>query len=192
MITDSEQARQSGAGVATLPVRLYGRRSCQKTRFYGEALHERNVAYAFRDVSDAAAAGELRRIFGGDPAGDKKFPTLLIHGKRLRNPSERDLDRALAHAGLYDPGVVHEPNAKRFVRYMLPRDAFVSYSEHNDAIVLSHIEVPREKRGSGLGKTFALEVFPRVKALGKPTRITCPFLRKVAADNDEWAHHFGI
>ncbi len=147
----------------------------------------------FRDVEeDEEAARELRAIFGNDPAGHTKFPTFLINGKRVRNPRLRDLDRLLAHEGLYDPGVVHEPQARRFVRFMEPRDAFVSYSETEDRITLGHIEVPTEKRGSGLGVKLAREVFPLVRDLGKTARITCPFMRKVAALDPEWAAYFNI
>ena len=171
-------------------VRVFGARRCHKSRFYEDALCDRGVAYILRDVEeDEDATAELRLLYAD---GGLKFPTLLIRGKRVRNPTLRDLDRQLAHAGLYDPGVVHEPRAQRFVRFMAPQDAFVSYSETTNQIVLSHIEVPAQKRGSGLGAKLALEVFPMVKAIGKTARVTCPFLRTIAASNAEWANYFNI
>ena len=175
------------------PVRLYGARSCHKSRFYQDALNDRQVSVVFRDVEeDQDAAGELRLIFGNDPEGHTKFPTFLINGKRIRNPRLRDLDRALAHEGLYDPGVVHEPQAQRFVKFMRPTDAFVSYSESGGMITLGHIEVPIEQRGSGLGAKLALEVFEMIKDHDKPARITCPFMRKVAQSVPEWAAFFNV
>jgi predicted GNAT family acetyltransferase len=116
----------------------------------------------------------------------------MIAGKRVRNPSLRELDRTLARSGLYDPGVAHEAKSNRFVRYMTHRDAFVSYSESDDRIVLGHIEVPPEKRGTGLGAKLALEVFPLVEEMGKTARITCSFMRRVAASDPYWASYFNI
>lgn len=172
------------------PVRVYGAKRCHKSRFYEEALANHSVAYVLRDVeTDDEAARELRLLY---PNGALKFPTLLINGKRVRNPRLRELDRVLAHEGLYDPGVVHEPHAQRFVRFMAPQDAFVSYSETEDRITLSHIEVPAEKRGTGLGARLALEVLPLVRGLGKTARITCPFMRRVAASDPQWAAYFGV
>lgn len=178
-------------------VRLYGARGCHKSRFYEDALKERGVPYDFRDVeADKEAARELSAIFGADPAGHTRYPTFLIKGKRLRNPRLRDLDRALAHDGLFDPGIVHEKQAQRFVKYMAPQDAFVSYSENDKRITLGHIEVPIEKRGSGLGAKLALAVFSMVRELGeaegKAARITCPFMRKVASSVPEWAEYFNV
>lgn len=172
------------------PIRLYGTRRCHKSRFYEDALQARNLPYVLRDVEqDEAAAEELRHLY---PNGALNFPTLLIQGKRVRNPSLRELDRVLAHLGIYDPGLVHEPKSNRFVRFMAPRDAFVSYQENDERITLSHIEVPQEKRGTGLGAKLALEVFPEVEALGKTARITCPFMRRVAASDPKWADYFNI
>ncbi len=171
-------------------VRVYGAKRCHKSRLYENALTERGVPHILRDVEeDDEAARELRLLY---PDGALKFPTLLIKGKRVRNPSLRDLDRVLAHQGLYDPGVAHEPHAQRFVRFMAPRDAFVSYSETQERITLSHIEVPEEKRGGGLGARLALEVFAMVRELGKTARISCPFMRRVAASDPIWADHFNI
>ena len=188
----SKRVSDDNEGIAMPPVRLYGAYRCHKTRLYAAELKEHGVDFILRDVEDdAEAAVELRALFGNDPDGHTKFPTLLINGKRVRNPRLRDLVRILAHEGLSSPGVVHEPHAKRFVWYMAPRDAFVSYSESDDRITLGHIEVPPEKRGAGLGTQLALEVFPLVEALGKTARITCPFIRKVAAGS-EWASYFNI
>ncbi len=175
-------------------VRLYGAKRCVKSRLYEEALNARGVSYTFLDVeNDEAAANELRLLYADR---DLKYPTFLIAGKRVRNPSMRELDRTLTHKGLYDAGVVHEPKSKRFVRYMKPQDAFVSYSESEAKIVLGHIEVPPQKRGFGLGAKLALDVFPMVKELtgtnGKEARITCTFMRKVAASRPEWAEYFNI
>lgn len=171
-------------------VKLFGSAHCGKSRYYENALKEREVDYNFLDVeAKADAASELRQLYTD---GDLKYPSLLIGTTLLRNPSLRDLDRKLAHEGIYNPGAVHEPKSGRFVRYMKPKDAFVSYSETETRIVLGHIEVPLQSRGTGLGAKFALEVFPLVQALGKEARITCPFMRKVASKHAEWADYFNV
>ena len=169
---------------------LFGTIDCHKTRFYEDVLRSREIDFVLKDVTrDKAAEDELRTLFSNRQA---HFPTFLIAGKKLRNPKLRELERALAHAGIYDPGLINEPRAKRFVKFMAPEDAFVSYHETDALITLTHIEVPISKRGSGLGAKLALGVFPKVKALEKPARITCSFMRKVAASDPEWADYFKI
>ncbi len=171
-------------------VKLYGSEHCGKSRYYKDVLTERGIDYVFLDVeADEAAASELRQLYTD---GGLKFPALLIGNTIIRNPALRELERKLAHEGLYNPGAVHEPRSNRFVRYMKPQDAFLSYSETDSRIVLGHIEVPPQSRGTGLGAKFALEVFPMVKALGKEAQITCPFMRKVASRNPEWADYFNV
>ena len=173
-----------------LNVKLYGAKRCEKSRLYEDALMARCVPYIFFDVeTNEEAANELRQLYTDR---ELKYPTLLIDGKRVRNPSMPELDRKLTRAGLYDAGVFHEAKSKRFVRYMEPQDAFVSYSETETRITLGHIEIPQASRGSGLGARFALDIFPMVKALGKEARITCLFMRKVAASRSKWAEYFNI
>ncbi len=170
--------------------KLYALGGCRKGRIYAHLLRSRGIEFDFCDIEVSPnAAAELRKLFND---GNLKSPTLVIGGKKLRNPSERELDRVLAREGLYDPGIVHEAECARFVRYMKPSDAFVAYSRSGDRLTLTHIEVPSEARGSGFGTLLALDVFPLVKDLGLTARITCPFMRRIAAGVPAWAEYFNI
>ncbi|HRK66974.1 MAG TPA: N-acetyltransferase [Hyphomonas sp.] len=170
-------------------ITLFGEVRCHKTRFYQAALAERGLDYELAEVDkDAEAARRLTELTGSAD----KFPTFQIKGRKLRNPLLRDLDKELARAGIYDPGLVHDERAQRFIRHMAPSDAYVSYDWQGDRMVMSHIETDPSLRGSGIGTGFATEVFEAVQNRPHEIRLTCPFLRKVAASRPEWRHKFGL
>jgi len=170
-------------------ITLFGEIRCPKTRFYQTALEERGLDYELAEVDkDDLAALRLVELTGSTT----KFPTLQIKGRKVRNPKLPELDKELARAGLFDPGLIHDKCSQRFVRHMAPSDAFVSYVWQGDRMVLTHIEVAPELRGSGLGTCLATEVFTAVFARSHETRITCPFLRKVAKGRPEWRQCFNL
>jgi len=170
-------------------ITLFGEVRCHKTRFYQAALEERGLDYELAEVDkDADAARRLASLAG---CADK-FPTLQIRGRKLRNPALPELDKELARAGLYDPGLVHDERGQRFVRHMAPSDAFVSYHWQGDRMVMGHIETDPSLRGTGTGTRFATEVFEAVQDRPHEIRLTCPFLRKVAATRPEWRRKFGL
>ncbi|MAZ22976.1 N-acetyltransferase [Roseovarius sp.] len=181
-----------GAGAEASPapeVTLFGETRCHKTRHYQDALAARSVAYELAEVDkDAQAAERLTALTGSA----SKFPTFLIKGRKLRNPRLAELDKALARAGLYDPGVIHDAKAQRFLRHMLPSDAFVSYRWQGDRMILSHIEIDPALRGSGLGAHFAAEVFERLLPSSHDIRLACPFLRQVARTRAAWREKFNL
>ncbi|MDE9451921.1 N-acetyltransferase [Aliiroseovarius sp. Z3] len=170
-------------------VTLFGEVRCPKTRFYQAALDERGVAYEMAEVDkDADAATRLTELTGSPT----KFPTFEIKGRKVRNPKLSDLDKELARADLYDPGLVHDGKSQRFVRHMSPSDAFVSYSWQGDRMVLGHIEVDPSLRGSGIGARLAGEVFDEVLGRAHEIRVTCPFMRRVAVLRPEWRRRFNL
>jgi arsenate reductase-like glutaredoxin family protein len=170
-------------------VTLFGETRCAKTRFYRAALVERGVAFELAEVDkDQIAAQRLVSLTGSA----EKFPTLEIKGRKVRNPKLADLDKELARAGLFDPGLIHDETSHRFVRHMAPTDAFVSYSIKNDRMVLGHIEVAPSLHGSGLGTRLAGEVFDALLDSDHQLRITSPFLRRVAEARPEWRRKFNI
>lgn len=170
-------------------VTLFGEIRCPKTRFYQALLDERGVDYELAEVdSDENAARRLTELTGS-PA---KFPTFSIMGRKVRNPKPEDLDKALARAGLHDPGLVHDETSQRFVRHMAPSDAFVSYSWQGDRMVLGHIEVDPSLRGSGIGARLAAEVFEHLERAPHEIRLTCPFLRRVGRTRTEWRGKFNL
>lgn len=171
-------------------VLLYGAARCHKSMAYKDALTERNVAFLFLDIEkNSVAAQALRDHLKSDAL---KFPTVIVGERVMRNPTLNELDRALAHAGLYVPPIVHQAKSMRFVWFMPPSDAFVSYSIRDGRLVLTHIEVPTVRRGDGVGKRLALEVFAMVETMGKPASISCPYLRKIAASDQKWRSFFGL
>lgn len=170
-------------------VTLFGEVRCPKTRFYQAALEERGVPFEMAEVDKSPdATARLVALTGSA----QKFPTLEIKGRKVRNPKEPDLDKELARAGLFDPGLVHDEHSRRFVRHMAPSDAFVSYAWQGDRMVLGHIEVDLSLRGSGCGARFATEVFEHIKSADYEIRLTCPFLRRVASTRADWREKFNI
>lgn len=171
-------------------VQVYGTAACEKTGAYLAFLRERGVAHTFLDVSaNAQAAEHLGTLF---PDGKAHFPTIVLGGRRLRNPDFRQLEKELYRSGALMPVSLHEPHAQRFVRYMRPTDAFVSYGWHGDVMVLTHIEVDPVHRGTGLGARLARDVFKLVRATGRKAAITCPFLRRVASASPDDSAYFGV
>lgn len=170
-------------------ITLFGELHCHKTRFYRDALEERGLDYELAEVDkDPAAAERLARLTGSAD----KFPTFEIKGRKVRSPKLHDLDKELARAGLYDPGLIHDEKAQRFIRHMAPSDAFVSYVRQGERMVLTHIEVAPSVRGSGLGARFAAEVFQALEHRDHEIRLTCPFLRRVALTRPEWRRKFSL
>lgn len=170
-------------------VTLFGELRCHKTRFYQAALEERGVPYDLAEVDkDADAARRLAALTGSAD----KFPTLEVKGRKIRNPSLPDLDKELARAGLYDPGLVHDERGQRFVRHMAPSDAFVSYVWQGERMVVTHIEVAPALRGTGIGARFAAEVFDALTPRPHEIRLTCPFLRRVAMTRPDWRRRFSL
>lgn len=170
-------------------ITLFGEVRCHKTRFYQDALEERGLLYELAEVDkDRTAARRLANLTGSAD----KFPTFEIRGRKLRNPKLSDLDKVLARAGLFDPGLIHDERSQRFVRHMAPSDAFVSYVWQGERMVLSHIEVDRALRGKGVGARFAAEVFEEIENRPHDIRLTCPFLRRVALTRPKWRQKFNL
>ncbi|MFK7952446.1 MAG: glutaredoxin family protein [Ekhidna sp.] len=72
---------------------LYGSKECHKTNYYRALLIERNLDYIFHDViEDEQKAKELRSLY---ESGKLNFPTILVGDKKLRNPSDKDLNKWL-------------------------------------------------------------------------------------------------
>ena len=170
-------------------ITLFGGSHCNKTQLYKAALAERGLQYELAEVdTDPGAARRLTELTGSAA----KFPTFLIKGRKLRNPPLAELDKELARADLYDPGLLHDERTGRFVRAMVPADAFVSYHWQGDCMVLAHIEVAPSLRGSGVGAKLATEVFEAIEDRPHEIRLACPFLRRVAATRLEWRQKFAI
>jgi arsenate reductase-like glutaredoxin family protein len=72
---------------------LYGAERCHKTQYYKSLLETRNLDYAFLDVDQYEGfAQELRNLYENRRLN---FPTITIGNKKLRNPSEKELQKWL-------------------------------------------------------------------------------------------------
>lgn len=72
-------------------IKLYGAESCHKTQHYKTFLEMRNLNYAFLDVAqNEVFAEELRNLYENRKLN---FPTITIRNKKLRNPSDKELQK---------------------------------------------------------------------------------------------------
>ncbi|OEK07809.1 NrdH-redoxin [Flavivirga aquatica] len=75
-------------------IKLYGAERCHKTQYYKTFLETRDLDYVFLDVEvNDDYAEKLRQLYDN---GKLNFPTITIGGKRLRNPSDKDLGKWLS------------------------------------------------------------------------------------------------
>jgi arsenate reductase-like glutaredoxin family protein len=72
-------------------IKLYGAERCHKTQYYKTFLETRNIHYAFLDVEkNKKSAEELRNLYENRKLN---FPTITINHKKLRNPSDKELQK---------------------------------------------------------------------------------------------------
>ena len=70
-------------------IKIYGADRCHKTQHYLSLLKEHQLDYVFLDVEkNEEHANELRSLYVN---GKLNFPTITIHSKKLRNPSDAEL-----------------------------------------------------------------------------------------------------
>ena len=74
-------------------VKLYGTEKCHKTNYYKDFLKANGVDYVFLEVeNNAKNAAELRTLYENRRLN---FPTITIGDKKLRNPSDKELQKWL-------------------------------------------------------------------------------------------------
>jgi arsenate reductase-like glutaredoxin family protein len=74
-----------------LDIKLYGTERCHKTQYYQSFLDEKGLEYSFLDIeTNESFAEELRGLYENRKLN---FPTITIGTKKLRNPSEKDLNK---------------------------------------------------------------------------------------------------
>ena len=77
----------------TTKIKLYGTERCHKTKYYQRFLEDKEVEYEFLDVEkNEDFAEELRGLYENRKLN---FPTITIGKKKLRNPSDRELNKNL-------------------------------------------------------------------------------------------------
>ncbi len=77
----------------TSEIKLYGTERCHKTKYYQDFFKQKHLDYKFLDVKENENfADELRALYEN---GKLNFPTITIGTKKLRNPSEIELNKWL-------------------------------------------------------------------------------------------------
>lgn len=72
-------------------IKLYGTERCHKTKYYQSFLKNKNLEFTFMDVEkNENFAEELRGLYENNKLN---FPTITIGDKKLRNPSDKDLNK---------------------------------------------------------------------------------------------------
>ena len=75
-------------------IKVYGAERCQKTLYYMNYLDEKGYDYDFYDVKENREyAEELINMY---ESRKLNFPTLVVNGKKLRNPRTYELEKWLA------------------------------------------------------------------------------------------------
>ena len=74
-------------------IKLYGTEKCHKTNYYKDFLKANEVDYVFLEVEKSAKnAAELCTLYENRRLN---FPTIMIGDKKLRNPSDKELQKWL-------------------------------------------------------------------------------------------------
>jgi arsenate reductase-like glutaredoxin family protein len=72
-------------------IKLYGADRCHKTAYYKTFLKTRTLEYTFLDVEQHKEnTEELRNLYENRKLN---FPTITINDKKLRNPSDKELQK---------------------------------------------------------------------------------------------------
>ena len=76
-------------------IKLFGAERCHKTQYYKAFFETRDLDYKFLDVEvNEDFAEELRNLYENRKLN---FPTITIGKKKLRNPSDKDLQNGLGN-----------------------------------------------------------------------------------------------
>jgi len=76
-----------------LIIKLFGAMNCHKTQYYKRFFDERALSFQFLDVkANEDYAAELRALYENRRLN---FPTITIGEKKLRNPTDKELEKWL-------------------------------------------------------------------------------------------------
>jgi arsenate reductase-like glutaredoxin family protein len=76
-----------------MEIKLYGAERCHKTQHYISLLNDSGIDHTFLDVEKSENnAMELRGLYSNNALN---FPTLTIGDIKLRNPSDKELNKWL-------------------------------------------------------------------------------------------------
>ncbi|CAA0219176.1 N-acetyltransferase [Tenacibaculum maritimum] len=165
-------------------IKLYGTKHCHKTVYYKEFFKNNDLTYEFLDVKEHEAhAEELRSLYENKKLN---FPTITIGNKKLRNPSDRDLQKWIQ---LLIPEILeikHDKKQQQFILNINDDVAKVTYELKDNKMRLVYSEVPHNLRGKGIGKVLVQKTFEKLTAEGYKAVAICSFIKRVALESDEW------
>lgn len=165
-------------------IKLYGAERCHKTNYYKEFLDKTKLPYKFLDVeNNKDHAEELRGFYKN---GKLNFPTITIGKKKLRNPSDNDLEKWLNKLVPSSLEIQHDTNKRRFLLELNGEMAHVDYQLKNDKMYLTHSEVPYHLRGKGIGKVLVEKTFEKLTEEGYKAIAICSFIKIVAKRSEKW------
>jgi predicted GNAT family acetyltransferase/glutaredoxin len=165
-------------------IKLYGAERCHKTNYYKEFLDKTKLPYQFLDVEkNKEHAEELRGLYEN---GKLNFPTVTIGEKKLRNPSDEELEKWLNKLIPSRLEIQHEKNKKSFLLDINGEIANVDYQLRNDKLYLIHSEVPYHLRGKGLGKVLVEKTFEKLTIEGYKAVAICSYIKVVARRSKKW------
>ncbi len=79
-------------------IKLYGSKNCHKTNYYISELKKYKLEFRFLDViKNKEYAEELKSLY---KTKKLNFPTILVDGKKLRNPNDKELKKWLIKKNL--------------------------------------------------------------------------------------------
>lgn len=165
-------------------IKVYGAERCHKTNHYKEFLDATKLPYQFLDVeNNIDHADELRGFFEN---GKLNFPTITIGDKKLRNPSDNELNKWLDKLIPSRLEIRHQKENQHFTLDINGEIASVEYQFKNDIMFLTHSEVPNHLRGKGIGKVLVEKTFEKLTTEGYKGVAICSFIKAVAQRSEKW------
>lgn len=79
-------------------IKLFGKNSCHKSRFYQEWLRHQNIPFDFYELENNTMNTEFLTMFYAE--GKAHFPTIVVGNRTLRNPSLSKISKQLVLEGV--------------------------------------------------------------------------------------------
>lgn len=165
-------------------IKLYGAAGCHKTIFYKSLLDETGLPYIFLDVeANTDYAKELRALYENRKLN---FPTITIGKKKLRNPSEEELQTWLNKLIPDRLPIIHDKENHRFTMDINGALGVVTYDLRDGKMYLIHSEIPYNLRGLGIGKVLVIKTFEQLKSEGYEAVAVCSWVKAIAKRSKKW------
>lgn len=166
-------------------IKLFGAARCHKTQYYKTFFEARNLDYQLLDVEENEAfADELRSLYANKKLN---FPTITIGEKKLRNPSDNELEKWINKLISKQMEIIHDKENKRFTLDINGELAIVEYVHKDDKLLLVHSEVPKSMQGKGVGKILIEKTFEKLTKQGYKAVAVCSYVKAVARRSEKWS-----